>query len=110
LKLFADTGSRAADIVIDTTSLGLKTIPFSAFNFYEEDPESFPWDSITFLNLETVSYSTNAGSTSWAVGEVVVVPEPSQMMFVAGAGMVLGAWQLRRLRRGCPVAGESLAG
>ncbi|MFN6190034.1 MAG: PEP-CTERM sorting domain-containing protein [Planctomycetia bacterium] len=37
------------------------------------------------------------------------VPEPSTMVFVAGAGVILGAWRMRKLRRGRPAAGEALA-
>ncbi len=34
-----------------------------------------------------------------SIGSLVVVPEPTQMVFVAGVGAALGMWRLRKLRR-----------
>lgn len=39
---------------------------------------------------------------------VAAVPEPSQMVLVAGAGAILGAWRLRRVRRGLSAGEEAL--
>jgi hypothetical protein len=42
----------------------------------------------------STAYNATANFTA-----ISVVPEPSQMVFVAGVGATLGAWRLRKLRR-----------
>lgn len=40
---------------------------------------------------------------------LAAVPEPSQVVLLASAGVVFGGWRLRRLRRGRPVGDDALA-
>ncbi len=51
-----------------------------------------------YVNSSTPTQNTN-GSYFDNVTYSVVVPEPTQMVFVAGVGAALGAWRLRKLRR-----------
>jgi hypothetical protein len=39
----------------------------------------------------------------------VAVPEPSQVVLLASAGVVFGGWRLRRFRRGRPVGDDTMA-
>jgi hypothetical protein len=46
----------------------------------------------------------DGGNTYWVhtfntSGDLVVVPEPTQMVFVAGVTAALGMWRMRKLRR-----------
>jgi hypothetical protein len=87
------------------TNVALNNIPFTGFTYEpadSENPGSFDWASVTGINLFVVSTSTNARSASMTIGTVATVaavPEPSQMVFVAGMGATLGVWRLRKLRR-----------
>ena len=53
------------------------------------------------------------GSTSFSQGltltNVSVVPEPTQLVLVAGVGAALGMWRLRKLRRNGEAAGDAIA-
>ena len=46
----------------------------------------------------------------WALYKAQPVPEPTQMVSVAGIGAAYGAWRLRKLRRSREAAGEAIAG
>jgi hypothetical protein len=52
------------------------------------------------------SYTLQGGNTI----RVYSVPEPSQMLLLAGAGVSFGAWRLRKLRRSRMMAGDATAG
>jgi hypothetical protein len=41
--------------------------------------------------------------------QILGVPEPTHMVFVAGIGAALGAWRLRKLRRSREAAGDAIA-
>jgi hypothetical protein len=51
-----------------------------------------------------VAYSSSATFT-----QISVVPEPTQMVLVAGVGAALGIWRLRKLRRNGEAAGDAIA-
>jgi len=60
------------------------------------------------------TYANPVVSGSWTLsnGETVQiysVPEPTQMVFVAGMAAALGAWRLRKRRRALPAAGDAIA-
>ena len=46
----------------------------------------------------------------WALYKAQPVPEPTQMVSVAGIGAAYGAWRLRKLRRSRTAAGDAIAG
>lgn len=64
--------------------------------------------TVTWLVVNAVG-STNFNRVYAFSSELIVVPEPSQMVLVAGAGVILGACRMRKLRRGRPPAGEAVA-
>jgi hypothetical protein len=55
-------------------------------------------------NFEGEEQAFNVGGWTLAA-----VPEPSQVVLLASAGVVFGGWRLRRLRRGRPVGDDALA-
>ena len=66
---------------------------------------SAPYAGLTWSQLgggvwQSSVYNTNQQlEFRSAEGAIYVVPEPTQMVFVAGVGAALGAWRLRKLRR-----------
>jgi hypothetical protein len=74
--------------------------------------------SLNFTQVEQVTVgikntATLPGSTPYnatAQFTLIAVPEPTQMVFVAGVGAALGAWRLRKLRRSREAAGDAIAG
>ncbi len=71
-------------------------IPFSAFpgvDFTLVQQVSVGFGNSGAFLLDTTPLNATAEFT------LVAVPEPSQMVFVAGIGATLGAWRLRKLRR-----------
>jgi formylglycine-generating enzyme required for sulfatase activity len=53
----------------------------------------------SFLSSNSRNTINPAGEFDYLGFRIVVVPEPTQMVFVAGVGAALGAWRLRKLRR-----------
>jgi hypothetical protein len=51
-----------------------------------------------------------AFATSVSLDSITIVPEPTQMVSVAGIGAAYGAWRLRKLRRSRTAAGDAVAG
>jgi len=72
---------------------GVPTLGWSSAGTYANPVVSGSW---TLSNGETV--------------QIYSVPEPTQMVFVAGMAAALGAWRLRKLRRALPAAGDAIAG
>jgi hypothetical protein len=80
------------------------------------DPDSPLYGSTVFVNSFTTVTPTPSpdlagGEQAFNVGgwTLAAVPEPSQVVLLASAGVVFGGWRLRRLRRGRPVGDDALA-
>jgi hypothetical protein len=61
------------------------------------------------------TYVAPASNGLWVLSngdtvQILGVPEPTHMVFVAGIGAALGAWRLRKLRRSREAAGDAIAG
>jgi hypothetical protein len=67
---------------------------------------AFGWTAGTYATpVVNRNYTLTNGETVQILG----VPEPTHMVFVAGIGAALGAWRLRKLRRSREAAGEAIA-
>lgn len=80
------------------------------------DPDSPLYGSTVFVNsfttvTPTPSPNFEGEEQAFNVGgwTLAAVPEPSQVVLLASAGVVFGGWRLRRLRRGRPVGDDALA-
>jgi hypothetical protein len=77
-------------------------IPFSAFagvDFTKLTTLGVGFAAID-SNLDPVTVAGNVAYSSTATfTQISVVPEPTQMVFVAGVAATLGAWRMRKLRR-----------
>jgi hypothetical protein len=74
-------------------------IPFSSF---DSTGSPLPADFTSVTSVQ-VGFSANVPGNVPSTGNVqftlVAVPEPTQMVFVAGVAATLGAWRMRKLRR-----------
>jgi hypothetical protein len=66
-------------------------------------------NSITLRSYRNLGDVSQAFTGSVTFTEVSIVPEPTHLVLVAGAGAVLGAWRLRKLRRSREAAGDAIA-
>jgi hypothetical protein len=66
---------------------------------------SAPYVGLTWSKLGSGVWQSSVYNTNQQLefrpteGAIYVVPEPTQMVFVAGVGAALGAWRMRKLRR-----------
>jgi hypothetical protein len=71
------------------------------------------WNGLTLTgNITFTTPGTGTERPSWTISLLnpQPVPEPTQMVSVAGIGAAFGAWRLRKLRRSRMTAGEATAG
>jgi len=83
---------------------------------------SFDWTQVNNIGYALGRYQQLSGSpslsvpnnaafaTSVSLDSIMIVPEPTQMVSVAGIGAAYGAWRLRKLRRSRTAAGDAIAG
>ena len=105
-------------IDVNDTDGGFASYPLTIADWFSSTTLEIPYTSfqgsVDFTKISSVlvdsswdmsgSGFTNAqkiGSvnTSVTLTEIALVPEPTQMVFVAGVGAALGAWRMRKLRR-----------
>ena len=96
--------------------LGSGQNDYLGFGVSTFDPELPLFGSTVFTNslnsvTPTPSPDLAGGEQAFNVGgwTLAAVPEPSQVVLLASAGVVFGGWRLRRLRRGRPVGDDALA-
>jgi hypothetical protein len=113
------TGSLGGFVVVsNNTTLTSSRYDLPGFAFWAPNTTYFiPFTSFVgnadFTDIEVIEvgfdqYGSNGGSNvlpgnvvydAKAQFTLIAVPEPTQMVFVAGVGAALGAWRLRKLRR-----------
>ena len=96
--------------------LGSGQNDYLGFGVSTFDSESPLFGSTAFTNsltsvTPTPSPDLAGNEQAFNVGgwTLAAVPEPSQVVLLASAGVVFGGWRLRRLRRGRPVGDDALA-
>jgi hypothetical protein len=96
--------------------LGSGQNDYLGFGVSTFDSESPLFGSTVFVNSFTTVTPTPSpdlagNEQAFNVGgwTLAAVPEPSQVVLLASAGVVFGGWRLRRLRRGRPVGDDALA-
>jgi hypothetical protein len=94
-------------------SFGTDNLGFGVSTFDSESPlfGSTAFTSSFTMVTPTPSPNLNGNEQAFNVGgwTLAAVPEPSQVVLLASAGVVFGGWRLRRLRRGRPVGDDALA-
>ena len=117
IQINTGTGSTLTYIVprADWYSNTQLDIPLSSFNALGDldmaNVNSITLQSLMLLNstVDDDTVRNAAYSNSVTFTEVSIVPEPTQMVSVAGIGAALGAWRLRKLRRSREAAGDAIA-
>jgi len=92
-------------------------IPFNSFfdanNGGVSNPSPVNLGEVYGLSLswnDPTPPGNGASTEAFALTGIALVPEPTQMVSVAGIGAAYGAWRLRKLRRSRTAAGEAIAG
>ena len=88
------------------TGTGILFSTLSAMN------PALDFTKVTSLVVGIQNVASLPGSTAYNASAnftVISVPEPTQMVSVAGIGAAYGAWRLRKLRRSRTAAGDAIA-
>jgi hypothetical protein len=103
------SGSAMNLLIVD--SIGTDYIGFGVSLFAGPLNGSTVFTNSLSLVTPTPSPDLAGGEQAFNVGgwTLAAVPEPSQVVLLASAGVVFGGWRLRRLRRGRPVDDDALA-
>ena len=88
--IYDGENATAAEFFLNGVSLGSDTGSAADFT-------GLSGVALTLITADAIIPAGNPVSIDNIV--VTVVPEPTQMVFVAGVGATLGAWRLRKLRR-----------
>ena len=88
-------------------------VPFSAFtgiDFTQLSAYAVGFAPLVDSSGASVDLAGNVPFSSTATfTQISVVPEPTQIVLVAGVGAALGMWRLRKLRRNGEAAGDAIA-
>ena len=79
---------------LTSITLNATGTPFAGLTFGPTGTTGIWQTGFTSLAPDAVKLQFNENT-----GVLAVVPEPTQMVFVAGVGAALGAWRMRKLRR-----------